>query len=635
VKIRKDLKAFVQALNNEEVICGTSSGKWYFGGLGTRAIRKLSQNFESCRLAKVGYAFNTCLDQLEKIPIKFNTSHQLLQGQELSEFLQAAEVVKKVLNEHKGHPKVKKQLDFLDQRIIGLKYRMEKCNGGLDRAVILNEHVESLKAEAIAWKKEQDLYEIKVLLPEEEVKIIQACEYPEFLKLLLSNPLLRLTFFKWALRDNNPVNVFVQFPSTCKLLKTCLFSGRIGRFTKECLSVVHKNCSEGTKKIATLPFEIQTDNGLEKKNINILKDKKEVVLRGNYKITMKEIFEEFKAKNERPSKFEFYEGKISNFNSFELGWWNPQKNDYERIDLSEKKITWWKGLPVFETLSEQELQVRYGIEELKKDEWVAIVNSTRESASLNIHNSHGYLEIAIPNEKGEYNIYPLGRFPARFPNTFIQKIFFLADTTEARVSYPDENVFYSHRQHAYKPFVISPEKGGKLMEALKADLLQAERGDSVFQFCGENCAYWIQKLLKDLFNARGDPSVLDLFECHILKAELRVWPINNFIKFVKELPEKIKTVRKIMPKKVRTFTKHLSIKLQRICLRIAEFFLSSWRGRWVRENGKDVWKSISTSSFRDNYRIFHPAYLHHRIIKNKFFGGKVTMGHMFANQLAF
>src|ERR1700733_4155883 len=401
VKIRKDLKAFVQALNDEECICGDSAGKWYCEGLGMRLGRKLFSSLESCRLAKIGHAFNTCLDQLEKIPIRFNTGSQTFHKQELSEFLKAAEVVKRVLEQNKSHIEVKKQLDFLDQRIVGLRYRMEEHNGGLDKvAAADNKDVETLKVEARAWKVGQELYEIKGLLPEEEDKIVKACEYPEFLKLLLSNPFIRLSFFKWALRDNNPVDVFVQFPSTCKALKACLFSGRIGRFAQECLSIVHKNGSEGTKKIVTLPFEVQEDKGLGKKNINILKEKKEVVLKGNYKVTMKEIFEEFKSKNKRPAKFEFYEGKICNFNSFELGWWNPQKDDYERVDLSKNDSAWWKDLPVFETLSEQKLKDKYGIKELNEGEWVAIVNSTRESSSLNIHNSHGYLEMAIPDEKG-------------------------------------------------------------------------------------------------------------------------------------------------------------------------------------------------------------------------------------------
>lgn len=635
MKIRKDIKGFVQALHDEKLICGDSRGKWYYESFKMKMGRKLFNTLDCCRIAKVGHAFNICLDQLEKIPVRFNTSRQLSQKKEFSEFLQAAKVVRIILEEKKSHYKVKKQLDFLDQRIAGLKYRIEKCNGGFDKSDTINEEdIENLKIEARAWKGSEELYENKDLLPQEEAKLVKACEYPEFSKLLLSNPLLRLSFFKWVLRDNNPVDVFVQFPSTCKLLKTCLFSGRLGRFAQECLSIVRKNSSEGTKKVVTMPFEVQKDTGLETKNISILKSKKEVIFKGDYKVKIKDIFEDFKEKKDSPGKFEFFDGKISNFNSSEFGWWNPQKEDYDRIDLSKKDSEWWKDLPVFETLSEQKLKERYGIAEFITGNWVAIACSTRESASLNIRNSHAYLKMAIPNESGDYSIYPFGRFPAEFPNTLIKQVSFLADTTKAKASYPDENVFYSHRQHAYKPLMLSLEKGKALMEKVRSDLLQSREGQTVFQFCGENCAYWTQTLLEDLFkeDATDNKAVPNLFRCELLKAELRVWPINHFLKFVDELPEKIKNIRKKLPQAIRTFTKNLSKKLQLICLKIAEILLCSWRGVWVSENGQEVWKSVSTSLFRYNYKIFHSAYLHHQIMNNRF-SGAVSMGNFFASQI--
>src|ERR1700722_13509164 len=133
MKISSDLKGFVQALNEEKPVCGETGGMWLCEDSISRGVRKILNN-DDCRIAKIGKAFNECLDELEHNPVLFSTPNQSFQNNQFTEWLNAAQVVRNLLAKYNVHPKVKKQMDLLDIRVAGLRYRIEQSNGGLDKS---------------------------------------------------------------------------------------------------------------------------------------------------------------------------------------------------------------------------------------------------------------------------------------------------------------------------------------------------------------------------------------------------------------------------------------------------------------------------------------------------------------------
>lgn len=554
-----------------------------------KPLISFNSSFSEKRLLEVAEKFDRALDKLEYTPLIFSVHENVtsIQTQRVNRYIEAGKSLKAVFKKYRS-PAIDRYLKTISQKIVGLKYRIESLHGGLDPLEADKVLYEKLLSLATEWKSKQPLYSDRTLTPRDLQKINETACYPKFCRLLVGDDALRERFFKWMIQDNNKVKPFIEFPAVCARIESVALSMRLGRFAGEGLSIKKKNA----RKEIRLPFF----DGTKARNISILDEDKIVTLNGDYQLTIKNIFEVFRDKKIRPGKLEIFGiGGITNWNTHELGWWSPSKNDYERTDLSSHD--WWKDLPVLEILDKEKVEKKYQVS-LDKNEWVAAIVSTRSYPIINLEESHGYMEVAIPDEKGSYQIVSFGKFASVYPNGTWELLTFLANTVIGRIAYPDENTFYSNRQQAFYPVLLSPEEGAKMMGHIKEDLLKARQNNVVFQFSGENCAYWAYSIVQ-----KSKP-LPNLFKIYLLDVQ----PINPALAIVFSL---FRSLPKI---------------IQRPIINGFDRCLGSHRKIVVIENGQPLLKSLMRVPTRNEQSVFIPALLHNQIEESKI-KGVVAYGH--------
>lgn len=548
----------------------------------------ISRQFEK-KLLQVGQKFNHALDKLEYTPVIFSGHENdiSIQKHKMTRFIDAGKSLKTIFKKYHSS-EIDRLLKEISQKITGLKYRIESIHGGLDPLEPDEALYEKLVTLAAEWKLKQQLYSDRTLTPRDLQKIRETSCYPKYCRLLIKDESLRLRFLKWMIQDNNKVKPFIEFPAVCARIESVALSMRIGRFAGECLSIKKKNAQ---KEIRLSFFD-----GAKARNISILDEDKIVTLNGDYQLTIKHIFEIFQNKKIGPGNLEIFGiGGITNWNTHELGWWDPSKNDYERIDLSSHD--WWKRLPVLEILDKEKVEKKYQVS-LDNNEWVASLVGTRSYPIINLEESHGYMEVAIPKDNGTYQIVSFGKFASVYPRGTWELLTFLANTVIGRIAYPDENTFYSNRQHAFYPVLLSPDEGAKMMEHIKEELIRARQNNIVFQFSGENCAYWAYSIVE-----KSKP-LPNLFKIYLLDVQ----PINPALAFIFRLFRSLPKV------------------IQRPIINGFDRCLGSHRKIVVIENGQQQLKSLMRVPTRNEQSVFIPALLHNQIEESKV-KGVVAFGH--------
>jgi len=608
-RISDSLASFAEALEHDKAVACDKRGKWHTENIVVRVVRWIFR-LEEGRLVDVTKVFNKFLDELEHKAVKFGVSLADAQKQRqcYSNCMKAAEGITKAMHAHKYKKKESvAQLSLLQQKITALKYRIERENGGLNKkdspeAALVPE----LKKKVEAWKKKEPMFMSTELTSEDLRRIDEACCHPEFAKILLKDHRMQMDFFKWVFRDNNGVSQFIQYPAIYRRLKSALLAGRIGRFCKGKMLEIEKRDrkkKEGLRKIISLPFA--------GKKVSLLNESKEVTLENDWNLTVKKVLDMFANKNNDPERVEFFgEGVgLSNWHVHKHGRFNPTTNKYDCIDYSKPEY-WW-DFPVFEKITKKQLEDRYRLPEITGEiptgHWVALAKSTRQRASLDVDESHGYLGVAIPCADGKYQIFDFGKFAETFPTGAIARTFFITDTLKSRISYPDENTFYSHRQKASVPHVLTPEKGRQLMDVLRRYLILAREGNLVFQFAWENCAYLPQKVLeKTLGKEAKGGAAKDFFKMYLLDVQPSNKILAKVFRWIRKKPEKNREK----------------------WIRMIEFVLATWRSEKVKVDGKVVKKSVSNSKFRTTRQAYVPARLHERILDPADrLKGMVTFGH--------
>ena len=646
--IKDHLSQFQSDLqNNISVICNRKNGTWERANGRFIGLLELSQKDKEKRLVKIGKTFGDLLDQLEQKPVRLSSSGNSDSQAEYRDWLLAGKTVKRMLNEcSSSQGKMLRQA--LAWRLTALYYRIEASEKGVEGSL----DAEGQKAEskllsfAAHLKKKNTLFTDKQLNARDEEKIGQACKYPQFVKLLLNSPEIRDFFLKSVIRDRAEVDLFIQYPHLFEKLKNAYLISRIGRCGHRVLQIDKRDNGVGEmEKVVTLPF--WTKDGVRR--INILDDKAKVTLQEGWRLTIREVFAIFANKNEDHGDLEFF-GKngVINWNSRELGAVVPKKQkegslhflnwemagpylealtwpdsvpfwrwfgykeekEYRRIDLD--RAEWWKSLPVFESYTKEEVEqknpliveedgvVRVVPLELKEGEWLVCAKSSRNTADLDLDDRHGYMEVYIPQPDGTYFCYPFGKYAESFAVTVFQKILFLVGTLRAKVAYPDENVFYSQRQHASYPMKLSREQGLSLMGMIKNDILKARGKNLIFQFGAENCAHWVQTVLALIKGIQ----LPNLFVSPILNSEPAHPLMKNMFSLIKQMPEKFHSTM----------------------LHILDTIFLSMRGVFIEEEGRLIWKSHATSNLRKANLIYQPGYLHKQI-EEKTLKGHIFTGH--------
>ncbi|MFN4174839.1 MAG: hypothetical protein ACK4HV_07040, partial [Parachlamydiaceae bacterium] len=332
----------------------------------------------------------------------------------------------------------------LERKWIGYKYRMGIAKKDYPEPRILKE----LVASAEDWKNAQDHIKTSRLNPFEIEKVHNIAEYTEFARFILSSKGLKKALFDWTLLQGNDPAVFIEFPFMAdKLFKTNL-SLRIGRMGGKDLKI-----RQGKYKYLTLPFE-----GRE---LSIMDESMMIEFSKGLSLTLGQVFKIFESKAYEGGILEYMKEGIINFSPLEMGHFENGK--VKPISVAAKK--WWEKLPILEILTKNEVISRYGIVP-HSGEWIASAASTRGSLSLDFNKTHAFLEIAIPEENGNYRIFDFGKFAMRFPKTIFEMMKMFCQNVKATIAYPDENVYYTFRERAFHPFLISELEGEKLMDEI-------------------------------------------------------------------------------------------------------------------------------------------------------------------------
>lgn len=547
-----------------------SAGKWSVKGWFLSfliCLFGLSKNYWMSAASN----FIIILDNLEKECVQFEGQQKV----HFAAYLAVADALCQKLQQYVS-PKCSQVEGQLRYRSIALRYRLEQVNGGWNKEQeIALPLLEALQQYARAWKSQQDILVSKNLTPRDNAQINATVQYVHFAHLILANSALRDTFFTFALRDRGNIDLFVQFPGWQDKLCVDNLQGRLGRMGETEILKVEICVHDGKKeKILTLLFEGQRRNILDEETV--------ITFRGNYALTIAEILTIFKNKNIAVGNLEIMADGIVNWNVHKLGWWNADKNDYEIVPLMKRD--WWHLLPIFETISKKEARARYGTH-LDGRHWNAAATATRGSATLDYDQSHAYLEMAIPMRNGHYAIYDFGKSATKLPATFLASVAMFCHTVFATVAYPDENVFYSHRQHAQHSFALTAKQGNKLLDLIRYDLVKARAGNFVYQIESENCAKWVHENLEAICGKLDN-----LFQMRLLDTEpigVVAW-IFSFIRF---LPDA----------------------LQLPLLTFFHFILGAYQKVWILENCKFVCKSLRYHDFWFSGLVYLPAFLHHQL----------------------
>jgi hypothetical protein len=524
-------------------------------------------------------AFNVCFDKLENTPIRFNQAKQRVN---FIQWIQAAQALQSYFP-YSNSIQIKQTLKELERKVIALKYRLESANGGFDPVSLDVQIQNKLVQKAQAWKSGQNLFWTPLLNQQDVALLRETCRFDAFVNLLFDDEKLCDEFFNWTLRDGIDVLPFIAFPSMQKKIVETGLNGRIGRLGGKQLAVIKIiNPQKKVEKILALKMD-----GTFK---SILDENKKVTFGGNYTLTVKEIFKVFQQKRFVVGNLEMFENGITNWNSHHLGTWNPKTSVFDTIRLESP--TWWDQLPILEVLSIEQAIKRYD-RQLEGTQWIVSAKASREYLSLNFDKTHAYLEIAIPVYPGYYAIYIFGKFATKFPTGTVDALLMVTVSVLATIAYPDENIFYTQRQHIGYSFTLTPSQGKKFMSSIKADIIEAHKENSVFQMESENCGKWIQTKLEEHL---GQAMVPNLYRTDLINSEPHGF-LGICWKIIRRLP-------KFCRSKV---------------LAWCHFPLGAWKGRWITDSqGNKVWKSLFASSFWQDGMVHLPSFLHNQMEKGIF-----------------
>lgn len=576
--IKNSLYQFADALKQKKPITLTATGLWWQENKLKTWVRRLSRQ-DPVNTAEFIRNFISCFDRIEAFPVRFASRSGLVVSQvvDFHGYLLAAQAVKNSVSATK-HPEIQKQLVRLRQRVIALLYRLEEENSGLHKASYDLELLAKLRTAASSWKTTQKVFWHSTL-SDSDLKLLEnACHYPEFVRLLLADSELMNDFFFWTLRDGLDAGPYIEFPYNQSLITANNLRGRIGRLGGDLLKIHKLNAENGwqyKEKVLTLPFE--------GKEISILDIDRKIAFRGNYVLTIKEIFQIFAYKPRDVGNLEFFSQGVTNWNANYLGWWNADQKKFVVIDLEERE--WWKALPTMEVLTTEQAQKRYGTH-LNGYNWNLSAKASREYITLHFDKTHAFLEIAIPDSSGRrYTIYDFGKCAIKLPFTRWERLKVWCVSVPATIVYPDENIFFSERQHVGYSFELTPEEGHRYMESIRDDIQQARTGNMIYQLEGENCGKWIQIKLEEQL---GKDKVPNLYRIALLHSE----PLGVLAK-------------------VFAFFSYFPLNLQTFVIKWTHLPFGAWKGQWVVEkNGQKVWRSLLHSTFLQDTVVYLPAYLH-------------------------
>lgn len=484
-----------QILQNQNVRMD-QQGKWTVEGWKSRLVRWIKPIDRFYNKILVGKTIEL-IEGLEKIHILFSRSSEseLPQSRQIQSYLLLA---KKVIRKYEDHSDLHDQIQKLRCYCIGLKYRLQNSQSN---EVYALEKVEDIFSK---WKKVNPMKGDREVNFHEKKVLEKTCHYRSFVKLLLRDSSIREEYFKWV-SEGNEADPFIQFPAKATSLTWHSVSKILGHHGGHQLQVEVHHTPRGCYKDLTMLFEGKRES--------ILDDRKVVVLKHGYSLTLAEIFYIFRKRAEGFGNVEFSSTKgFINWNPIKMGSYDPLLQSYHQINLDVEN--WYTQLEPTAIYSLDQAQkifkdIHGNSLECDGQRWMIGFVCTNAHEEILVQDAHAFLGVGIPDENKNYHFYPFGKFTQEFPpdlpeslQTFTQKakaliqcFRALIDHLKGGIAYPDENIRNNRFSHA-SYFSLTPEEGKSRLHKLREDLRSSRQGQLYFQYLSRSCIHWCYEILR-------------------------------------------------------------------------------------------------------------------------------------------
>lgn len=514
------------------------------------------------------------LDTLEQVPLPWpidnttRTTYRLA----MAEAAEALSLCGKPLS--LAFPAVASMRSRLEWRLIAASYRLGES---VENAEPLPDLLRALTTLAEGWLHVHPLHDHAHLDACAQAQVAVAACHPPFAALVLSCPSLRETFFTWVLQDSNTAAPFIAYPYWQETLTQSQLAGRLHYAGDDSLQIRRMpTAHHAYAQVLTLR--------LGRKMVPLNDPAATFTFSGGLQLKTSALLDLFRKKFCDAGTIEFLQQGLTNWHAYKLAHWDAATDTYCPIDL--KDPGWWRQLPLLEVLDRHAARRRYGIA-LDGKHWAAAATATRGSPTLDYAASHAFLEVAIPLDDGRYAIYPFGKSAIDLPKNAFETLKIFCHSVHAGIVYPDENVYYTHRQHARHSFALTARQGQQLMDLVRRDIAKGWEGNLIYQIESENCAKWVHTLLEEII---GSDAIPNMFVMPLLDAEPQ-GPVAAAFSLIKKLP---------------------SQSLQTRILTALHYPLGAWRGNWICEGSRRVWKALNSHPFWYSGLVYLPAFLHHQ-----------------------
>lgn len=333
---------------------------------------------------------------------------------------------------------------------------------------------EKLKAQALEWKKKEEVLDERELTLNDLERLKIASHYPEFLKLINTDEKLRDRFFSWSLRYRLPPLIFIAFPGLTERLIISRLHDQLGSDEG-----AHLKVDVYAKKV-TLLFE-------GNKEINLLNENETVNL-GSHFFTVKQVLADFQESEFRPMALRYFpklDHPDPKHTTEGVCYW-PKAKVATLIDL--KKEAFWKDLRPVRRKTPKEASDFFKTP-LDGKQWAVGVMATQSFKEPNFRGNHALLVIGVPMEDGIYTIYPIGKFPPFYMRDSKDLIKLMFEYVDAELIYPDDNIDMHDREHVVLGKSCDEKEGILFFNKVRDDWLKP----MVFHLGTKNCCHWAEK----------------------------------------------------------------------------------------------------------------------------------------------
>ncbi len=505
------LMHFREAIQSRASLYLYSDGRWDIRWKITQLIRRLF-GFETSDDLEVAHFFVKYLKGFETTTPLF-TQRLHATPEKLTEIRStAAAIIERLRGHLSSHDRkirdmVQHTIFKINKHVVANEYRsMPQASIPTAAAPSLQEDHEWFTNAFLTWKRERNLP--APLSDEEQQKLRDAAYYSRFIELIKEDLHTRDTFFRFVFRNtkggcNDAVHIAIQFPVTRKRIMQSFLDKRLRRVQNNGLALSEQAASNGggqvTKDVTIL---------IEGRAVSLRDLERPITLRDGEVRPLREILKVFTDKNIAMGDYEYTAQGIEHC--------FPKR---PRVDFTKRD--WWKDLPEFETLSREQLIARYFPTNPPQTDFYGLVvaRASREFDVPRVDKNHAWLQIIIPREDGRFSVLPFGKYRNYYASNMLEEFSGIFQTAEnAVIAYPDENECYYHRKHCALPFLASQEEIERILLIIRKDMLEAIKGNLVFQPQGDNCSTWVRQTLEATFPDRqisNDPE-RPLFEVDIL-----------------------------------------------------------------------------------------------------------------------